>query len=317
MSKLALTIACDDYDYLRPLREGRVQVEGIDLNLLTVESGARHERMSRYGEYDGCEYSMGSYMVARAHGIDTLQAIPFFPRRMFAHGFCFVRAGSGITRPSDLKGGRIGLLGYQNSLALIVKGMLMNDYGLAVSDVTWVTTREERVSGRLPPNIRIERAGGERRLEELLLAGEIDALVEPDLPAAWLQGKGTLARLFPDGEKEERAYYERTRIFPIMHPLVVKKEILDRAPWVATSLYEAFVESRRLYREHMQQPHRLSFVWSKLEEERRFFGKDPFYQGLRENRHDVASMIQFAEQQGMLPRALGVEELFAESTRAT
>lgn len=317
MSRLPLTIACDDYDYLRPLREGRVQAEGLDLNLLTVESGARHERMARYGEYDACEYSMGSYMVARAHDIDSLQAIPFFPRRLFAHGFIFVRAGSGITRPSDLKGGRIGLLGYQNSLALILKGMLMHGYGVPVTDVTWVTTREERVSGKAPPSVRLERADGGRRLEDLLLAGEIDALVEPDLPEAWLLGKGTLARLFPDPEKEERAYYERTRIFPIMHPIVVKKEILDRDPWVATSLYEAFTESRRLYREHMRQPHRLSFVWNKLEEERRFFGKDPFSQGLRENRHDVESLIQFAAEQGMLPRPLGVEELFTENTRGT
>jgi 4,5-dihydroxyphthalate decarboxylase len=317
VSKLRLTIACDDYDYLRPLREGRVRPEGIDLNLLTVESGIRHERMSRHGEYDACEYSMGSYMVARAHDIDSLQAIPFFVRRMFGHGFCFVRAGSGITKPSDLKGGRIGLLGYQNSLALIVKGMLMHSYGLPVTEVTWVTTREERVLGKLPPNIEIQRVESGRRLEDLLLAGEIDALVQPDLPDAWLRGQGTLARLFPDCEKEERAYYERTRIFPIMHPIVVKKEILDRDPWVATSLYEAFMESKRLHREFMQQPHRSSVVWSRVEEERRFFGKDPFYQGLRDNRHDVESMIRFAEEQGMLPRRLGVEELFAGSVRGT
>lgn len=316
MKKLALTIACDDYDYLRPLREGKVEVEGIDLDLLTVESGNRHQRMVRYGEYDGCEYSMGSYMVARAHGIDSLQAIPFFPRRMFAHGFVFVRANSGITRPSDLKGRKIGLLGYQNSLALIVKGMLMHGYGLPVTDVTWVTTREERIAGKVPPNVKIERADGQR-LEDLLLAGEIDALVEPDLPQAWLRNEGTLAKLFPDTEREERAYYERTRIFPIMHPLVVKKEILDRDPWVATSLYEAFMESKRLYRAHMEQPHRLSFVWNKLEEERRFFGKDPFYQGLSENRHDVETLIQFAAEQGMLPRPLGVDELFAENLRGT
>jgi 4,5-dihydroxyphthalate decarboxylase len=134
-----------------------VQPEGIDLNLVTVESGVRHERMRRHGEYDACEYSMGSYMVARAHGIDDLQAIPFIARRMFGHGFCFIRAGSGITAPSDLKGGRIGVLGYQNSLALIVKGMLMHAYGVPVTDVTWVTAREERVRGKLPPNIRVEQ----------------------------------------------------------------------------------------------------------------------------------------------------------------
>jgi len=317
MSRLRLTIACDDYDYLRPLREGSVRPEGIDLNLLTVESGVRHERMARYGEYDACEYSLGSYMVARGHDIDSLRAIPFFPRRLFAHRFIFVRAGAGITSPADLRGARIGLLGYQNSLALIFKGMLMHGYGIGVGDVTWVTTREERVQGHTPPNVRVERAESGMRLEELLLAGEIDALVEPDLPAAWLQAKGTVARLFPDPEKEERAYYELTRTFPIMHPIVIKSEILDRDPWVATSLYEAFAESKRRHGELMQQPHRWSLVWNKLEEERRFFGKDPFAQGLRENRHDVATMIQFAAEQGMLSRPLGVEELFTDDTRST
>jgi 4,5-dihydroxyphthalate decarboxylase len=248
MHALKLTLACDDYDYLRPLREGRVRVEGIDLNLLTVESGVRHRRMSLYGEYDACEYSMGSYLVARAQDDDWLQAIPFFARRMFAHRFCFVRAGAGIATPADLRGGRVGMLGYQNSLALIVKGMLTHDHGLPLTDVTWVTTRDERVSRPPPPNVEIVRLDGARRLEDLLLAGEIDAMVEPDLPHAWLRGDGTLARLFPDCEKAERDYYERTRIFPIMHPVVVKKEMLDRDPWVATSLFEALMESKRLSR---------------------------------------------------------------------
>lgn len=317
MPRLRLTVACDDYDFLRPLREGTVQPQGIDLNLLTVESGVRHQRMIRHGEYDACEYSMGSYLVARAHEVDSLQAIPFFPRRLFGHRFCFVRAGSGITKPSDLRGGRIGLLGYQNSLALIVKGMLAHDYGVPITDVTWVTNREERVLGKLPPGIRIEQVEGGRRLEDLLLAGEIDALVEPDLPQAWLRGTGTVARLFPDSEREERAYYERTRLFPIMHPIVVKKEVLDRDPWVATSLYEAFVESQRLHHEFMRQPHRLSLVWNKVEEERRFFGKDPFAQGLKENRREVEQLVALAEEQGLLARRLEPAELFAESTRGT
>jgi 4,5-dihydroxyphthalate decarboxylase len=129
MTKLKVTVACDAYDYLQPLREGGVWAEGLDLNLITVESGIRHQRMNDYGEYDACEFSTGSYLVARARGIDWLQAIPFFPRRMFCHRFCFIRAGSDIKEPSDLRGGRIGLFGYRNSLALIVKGMLMHNYG--------------------------------------------------------------------------------------------------------------------------------------------------------------------------------------------
>jgi 4,5-dihydroxyphthalate decarboxylase len=319
MAKLRLTVACDQYDYLQPLREGRVQAEGIDLNLITVESGIRHERMYHYGEYDACEFSMSSYLVARGQDVDRLQAIPFFPRRMWGHKFCFIRTGSGITRPADLRGGRIGLRSYENTLALVTKGMFMNSYDLPVTDVTWVVVNQAHVGFKLPLTIKVEYVDGKRRLEDLLVEGLIDAEVEPDLPRAWIRGEGTVARLFPEFEKEERAYYQRTKIFPIMHPVVIKKEIVDRDPWVATSLLEAFMASRRAYNDFMEQPHRLSFAWARsyLEEERKFFGKDPFYQGFKENYNDVANLIKFAEQQGMLGRSLTVEELFTENTRKT
>lgn len=319
MAKLKLTVACSEYDYLQPLVEGRAQPQGIDLNLIFVESGIRHMRMYRHGEYDACEFSMCSYLVARGQDVDWFQAIPFFPRRMFGHKFCFVRAGSGITKPSDLKGGRIGLRTYENTLALVVKGMFMHNYDLPVTDVTWVLVNKEPVGVKLPPRIKVERIEEGKTLADLLASGEVDAEVEPDLPQAWLSGEKTLERLFPDFKKEEQEYYQRSRIFPIMHPIVIKKEILDRDPWVATSLFEAFRKTQRIYREFMQQPHRLSFAWggAYLEEERSFFGKDPFYQGLKENRHDIETMIQFAQDQGLLARPLNVEELFTENTRAT
>jgi len=319
MAKLKLTIACDKYDYLQPLREERVQAEGIDLNLITVESGLRHQRMYHYGEYDACEFSMSSYLVAKSQDVAWFHAIPFFPRRMFTHKFCFIRSGSGIEKPSDLRGRRIGLRTYENTLALITKGMFHNTYGLPVTDVTWVVTNKEPVGCKLPPSIKIEQVEGKWRLEDLLLAGKVDAEAEPDLPEAWIQGKGTLERLYPEFANEERRYYKSTKIFPIMHPIIVKTDILTNHPWVATSLYEAFMGSRRAYDEFMQQPHRLSFAWGRsyLEEEKQFFGKHPFYQGLKDNYHDLESMITFAQQQGMLARPLTVEELFTENTRNT
>ena len=319
MAKLKLTVACDRYDYLQPLREGRVQPEGIDLNLLTVESGIRHQRFYHYGEYDACEFSMSSYLVARAKDIDWFSAIPFFTRRMFGHKFCFVRAGSGIRKPPELRGRRIGIRSYENTLALMVKGMFMDNYDLPVQEVTWVCTSKELVGAKPPSNIKLEYRDGGTKLQDLLLAKEVDAEVEPDLPPAWLRQEGNVERLFPDFEKEERDYYKKARIFPIMHPIVIKKEILDRDPWVATSLLEAFKEAQRLHREFMQQPHHLSFAFARsyLEEERAFFGKDPYYQGLKENRHDLETMIQFAQEQGMLGRPLTVDELFTENTRNT
>ena len=319
MKKLPLTIAFDKYDYLQPLKDGAVEAEGIDLNILTVESGIRHERMFHFGEYDACEFSMSSYLVARGQDVDWLEAIPFFPRRMWGHKFCFIKAGSGVKKPSDLKGGRIGLRSYENTLALVTKGMLMNSYDLTVSDVTWVIVNKETVGLKLPPSIKVEFVEGRRKLEELLVEGKVDAEVEPDLPQRWLRHDGMVERLFANFEQEEREYYRRTKVFPIMHPVVIKKEILDRDPWVATSLYEALLAARRAYNEFMEQPHRLSFAWARsyLEEERKFFGKDPFYQGFKENYNDVENLIKFADQQGMLGRNLTVEELFAQNTRST
>jgi 4,5-dihydroxyphthalate decarboxylase len=231
MSKLKLTVACDKYDYQQPLRDGQVKAEGLDLNLITVESGIRHERMYHYGEYDACEFSMSSYLVARGQDVDWLQAIPFFPRRMWGHKFCFIRAGSGVKKPSDLKGGRIGLRSYENTLALVTKGMLMNSYDLAVSDVTWVIVNKEHVGFKLPLSIKIEFVDGKRRLEDLLVEGKVDAEVEPDLPHAWIRGEGTVQRLFPDFEKAEREYYQRTKLFPIMHPVVIKKSLTATPGW--------------------------------------------------------------------------------------
>jgi 4,5-dihydroxyphthalate decarboxylase len=199
------------------------------------------------------------------------------------------------------------------------KGMFAHDYGLPLEDVTWVCANNELVGVKPPSTIKIEQLQEGRKLEDLLIAGEIDATVEPGLPQNWLNGKGTVARLFPDFLKDEQEYYNRTRVFPIMHPIVIKKDVLDRSPWVAKNLFNALSESKRLYVQFMQQPNRLSFAWatSYLEQERALFGGDPFYQGLRANRHDLQTMIGFAEEQGLLARPLDVDELFTEDMRGT
>jgi 4,5-dihydroxyphthalate decarboxylase len=317
MAKLKLTVATNRYDFLQPLREGSVQAEGLDLNLIHEECGVRHHQMLHHRLYDASEFSMGSYLVARSRGQDSLQAIPFFMRRMFCHRFCFVRSDSDIQKPADLRGRRIGLITYQNSLAIFFKGFLAHQYHVAATDVTWVTMLPERVENQLLSGIKIERAESRKSMEELLLEGKIDAFLEPDLPKSWQGGRGAVRRLFPDYEKEEKEFYQQSQVFPIMHPLVIQKEILDQDPWVATSLYEAFNKSQKLYDESIRHPHRVSFVWPRREEEREFFGKNPFYQGFSENRHDVEYMIQLATEQGLLACALGADELFAPQALRT
>jgi len=314
MAKVRITLAMDQYDFLQPLRTGEVEAEGLDVEWVTLSSKQRHDRMYHERAFDACEFSMAGYCIARSRDIDWLDAIPFFSRRMFGHHFCFVREGSPYKTPADLMGGRIGIRTYENTLAVMVKGMFAHDYGLPVESVTWVCVNNELVGSRPPPSIRVEQLQQGRKLEEMLIAGEIDAMVEPALPQSWLAGVRTLARLFPDFHKAEQEYYRRTRIFPIMHPIVIKKALLARAPWAARSLFEALCESQRRYSEFMQQPHRLSFAWAAayLEQERAFFGGTPYPQGLSANRHDLQAVIAFAHEQGLLERRLTPDELFPD-----
>jgi 4,5-dihydroxyphthalate decarboxylase len=319
MAKLKLSLAMDRYDFLQPLLEGKVEAAGLDIEWVTLASKQRHDRMYHDRAFDACEFSMAGYLIARSKDIDWIQAIPCFPRRMFGHHYCFVRAGSEFRKPADLRGCRIGIRTYENTLAVMVKGMFAHDYGLPVEDAVWVCANNELVGSRPPASIKVEQLAEGRKLEDLLIAGEIDATVEPVLPSSWLAGKQTVARLFPDFQREEQEYFRRTRIFPIMHPIVIKKELLDRAPWVARSLFDALSESQRIYGKFMQQPHRLSLAWaaSYVEQERAFFGGDPYPQGLGANRHDLETMIRFAGEQGLLARQITVDEIFPPEMRDT
>jgi 4,5-dihydroxyphthalate decarboxylase len=319
MAKVKITLAMDQYDYLQPFRSGEVEAEGLDVEWVTLGSKTRHDRMYHERAFDVCEFSMAGYLIARSRNIDWLDAIPFFSRRMFGHHFCFVREGSPYKQPSDLMGGRIGIRTYENTLAVMVKGMFAHEYGLPLESVTWVCVNNELVGSHPPPAIRVEQLKQGRKLEDMLIAGEVDAMVEPALPQSWLAGTRMVARLFPDFHREEQAYYRRTRIFPIMHPIVIKRDLLAREPWVARSLFDALCETQRRYTEFMRQPHRLSFAWaaSYLEQERAFFGGTPYPQGLSANRHDLQAVIQFALEQGLLDLPLTPDELFPEELRAS
>ena len=319
MARVKITLAMDQYDFLQPLRAGEVEAKGLDIEWITLSSKHRHDRMYHERAFDACEFSMAGYCIARSRNIDWLDAIPFFSRRMFGHHFCFVKAGAPYWTPADLAGGRIGIRTYENTLAVMVKGMFAHDYGLPVERVTWVCVNNELVGSRPPASIRVEQLKQGRKLEDMLLASEIDAMVEPAIPQSWLSGERVLARLFPDFQKAEQDYYRRTRIFPIMHPIVVKKELLQRAPWAAHSLFDALCESQKRHTHFMQQPHRLSFAWaaSYLEQERALFGGSPYHQGLAANRHDLQAVIRFADEQGLLDRLLTPDELFPEELQTT
>ncbi|MGH6804270.1 MAG: hypothetical protein ACREC3_13015, partial [Methyloceanibacter sp.] len=138
MPKLKLTVAMDRYDFLLPFQQGKVEAEGLDIELITLGSKNRHDRMYHDGAFDACEFTMAGYLIARSRNIKWLGAIPFFPRRMFGHHYCFVRNGAEFRKPADLRGRKIGIRTYENTLAVMVKGMFAHDYGLPLEGVTWI-----------------------------------------------------------------------------------------------------------------------------------------------------------------------------------
>lgn len=316
MGRLRLTIAMDEIDAVRPLVDGSVRPDGIDLNVLTVTDATRHVRMWHHREFDGAEYSIGSHLLGRSRGLEDLVGIPVFPRRMFPHRFFFVRADAGIRGPCDLAARRVGIHSYENSLALVARGMLQHDHGVPPADIRWVTAREGLLGMEAPAGVHIERAPAGRTLPELLEAGEIDAMVYPEIIEAFQRGAPTVRRLFPEVKQTEMAFHRAHRIFPIMHIVVLKREVLVRDPWVAVSLRNAFEEGKRLAYAFYEQPYRSSLAWlgPLWEEERAVLGPDPFPHTVRDNVHDLEVLMRWAVEQGIVSRPLPMEALFAPST---
>ncbi len=319
MSKLQLTLAMDQYDYLGILREGLVEVEGIDLNLIIVSSGERHRRMYQHEEYDAAEFSLGTHIAAVSRGLLQQRAIPFFPRRMFPHKFFTIRTDLGIEEPADLVGKRVGIPSYENTLQLAVRSMLRNQYQVPFREVRWVAAGPGLLglepSERTP--FQVVRDG--KPQSQMLVDGDLDAMVVPDLSAPLLAGHPLITRLLADVKDQERAYFEQTRHFPIMHNILLKGSLVEQYPWAAHALLDALAEARRRYLQWVEQPHRLSFAWAHelLEEERALFGPSQWASGFRANQEQLEIMCRCACEDGLTAEVVDPGVLFVESTLDT
>ncbi|MCL6633399.1 MAG: ABC transporter substrate-binding protein, partial [Alicyclobacillus herbarius] len=251
MGKLQLSFACWNYDRVAALFDGSVTVQGVDLNPLSMEVEETFWRMMRHQEFDVDELSLSSYLIARDRGFPCFTAIPVFPSRAFRHGCIFINTRAGISRPQDLRGKRIGLPEYQLTACLWIRGILQHEYGVNPTDVEWYVGGEEtpgrveKVPLTLPKDVHVHGIGPNETLNRMLDAGELDAFIGPRAPSAFLNGSPNVARLFPDYEYQERRYFERTKIFPIMHVIVIRDDVLQQYPWVAMNLYKAFIAAKQ------------------------------------------------------------------------
>ena len=312
-SKLPLTLACGDYEIVRALKDGSVQPDGIELTVLTkMDSTTRHWRMLRNREFDVSEISCSSYLVGRDQGLDMI-SLPVFLHRRFRHGFIFVNTEKNIRKPSDLNGKRIGLKQFQATALVWLRGILQHEYGVDLTTIDWICDLDETIEFTPPPGIRISKVGHDQSVEQMLAEGELDAVIHPDLIKPIMNKDPRVARLFPDHRAEEVAYFKKTGIFPIMHVLGIKNEILERHPWVAINLYHAFDQAKNVAMKRMTNPRIVPLAWYRevWEEQEELMGTDPWEYGLTpRNVHTLDTLAGYAYEQGMTKKRLTMDDLF-------
>jgi 4,5-dihydroxyphthalate decarboxylase len=315
---LALTMAMSGYDHVRDLVTGEVRVEGAELTTLTLPVEEIFYRFLRYREWHVSELSLAKYVALRAAGDDSLRAIPVFPSRVCRHSSIFVRP-DGPREPAQLAGARIGLPEWAQTAAVYTRSLLVHEWGIPLRDVHWVQAgvnqpgRREKVQLHLPEGVALSQEP-ERSLDEMLRAGDLDAVFSAHPPASFERGDPGIIRLFPDYEPVEREYVTRTGIFPIMHVVVIRSDVLDRDPWIARNLFTAFEAAKEasLARLAEMTASRVPLPWvpGLLAQARALIGPDPWPYGVEANRVTLDAFARYAHEQGVAARRLEPEELF-------
>lgn len=324
MAKLPLSFACWNYDRVAALVDGTVPVRGVELNPLIMEVEETFWRMMRHQEFDVAELSLSSYLIARDRGKPRFTAIPVFLSRSFRHSGIFVNTHAGIERPEDLRGKRIGIPEYQLTACLWIRGILQHEYGIHPTDVNWFVGGEEtpgrveKVALDLPDDVKISPIDENATLNQMLETGELEAFIGPRSPSSFQNGSPHVQRLFPNYMEEEQRYFERTGIFPIMHVVAVKDEILERHPWVAMNLFQALLAAKEAvyagFRQTAALKVTLPWLTAEVERTERIMGKDFWPYGIQPNRKTLQAAVDYSYEQGLIKRRLEIEELFATST---
>jgi 4,5-dihydroxyphthalate decarboxylase len=313
MSKnLPLTFACGDYEIVRPLIDGRVQADGIDLTILTkMDSATRHWRFLRGREFDVAEVSASSYLAARDNDW-PFRAIPVFLHRRFRHGFIFINTAKGIAKPADLKGRQVGVKTLMTTAVLWMRGLIEHEYGVPLKSIEWFAELDNDVDVKLPADLRVTRLPDNKSVETMLAEGELDAVLHSDLIKPFLANDPRVARLFVDHRKEEAVYFQKTGIFPIMHVLGLRQELVEQHPWVAVNLFKAFNEAKAIAMTRMQNPRIVPLAWYRdaWEEQEKILGPDPWQYGLTDdNRKNLTTLIGYSLEQGLIKKKPELEQL--------
>ena len=324
MEPIKITIACQSYDRIRPLMDGRVRIEGCNSIVLPMKPDETFFRAFGSAEFEVTELSAASTLMSVDRGKDfPYVAVPVFPSRMFRHSAIYIRTDSGIKQASDLRGRKVGIPEYQMTVGLWGRGLLSDLYGVRAEEIKWrsggleTSGRKEKTPLTLPPQFEIEPIPAGTTLSTMLVDGGIDALISAIRPSCW--GKApNVARLFPNYRAAEEEYYRQTKVFPIMHMLGVRKDLVAQYPWLPASVVKAFEQAKAMSMVDLEEFGTLNVTlpWliSEIEATKDLMGEEYWPYGVEPNRKALETLIRYAHEQGMISRRLEVDELFAKST---
>ena len=311
--KLKLSLLCGDYEIVRALKDGTVKPEGMELEVGGYPgASAIHDRVARGKACDINEYNGGHYVVQKAHGRDDITAIPVFLHRRFRHGFIYVNTSKGIMKPSDLAGRRVACRTIGAAAAYWMRAHL-EEHGAPHSSITWVIESPDEASEQAPKELKIEVVPRGKKVEDMVLEGEVDAIIQPNVNRACAEGDPRIRRLWPDYKAVELEYYRRTGLFPIMHVTTVPTRLVEKHPWIVRSLTLAFEESKQLAYRRLANPRNVPLVFfrSYWEEERSTFGSDPWEYGLSElNQRNYDTLVGYVHDQVLVGTRPTLADLF-------
>lgn len=322
--KLKITIACGNYDRVAAIKDGRVEVEGCEVIFLPMEPEEVFFRAFRYEEFDVTELSFSSTMIVTARNECPYVCIPAFVSRVFRHSGIYIRTDRGIKTPQDLKGKLVGIPEYQMTAPVWMRGMLEDEYGVKPSDIHWRSGgqeeagRDERTPLVLKNGVDLQPIANDRTLVEMFEKGELDALMTARAPSTFLKGSPSIARLFPNYRQVEREYWKKTKYFPIMHLMGIRKTLVDQYPWLPSSLYKAFVKAKEIAMREVREIAALNVTlpWVEAEalETMDFMGADYWKYGIHECAHEIEAITRYSFNQGLSSRKLTAQDLFHKST---
>jgi 4,5-dihydroxyphthalate decarboxylase len=324
MVEVPVTIACGNYDRTQAIRDGRVKVEGCAVTYLPLYPEDIFHRVFKFREFDISEMSFSSYLRTVSAGTSEYTAVPAFVSRIFRHSGIYIRKDTGIAKPEDLRGKRIGVPEYQITAVVWMRGMMQHEYGVPPSDIHWRSGgqeqpgRHERTPLKSIPGVDLQPIGAQQTLVNMLRDGELDALFTARAPSSFLAGEAHITRLFPNTRAAEQAYYKKTGLFPIMHLIGIRKSLVERYPWLPTSVYKAFCEAKALAMIDLRDVNALMVTLPWLEAETKetaaIMGEDFWKYGVAENMPEIEALSQYVYEQGLTERKVKVEELFHPAT---